>query len=115
MADFLFHSPGSFARQVIRTLFCLRDDTLEPVVDHAVQIPGSGQPIIMLVDRQTTGGYPKIATVITPDVRLLMRRDRVTNVAGDAVSALDPLTSPQMLHHHLGGAINLATMSPLLL
>lgn len=34
----------------------------------AVQVPGSGQPIVMLVDRQTTGGYPKIATVIAPDI-----------------------------------------------
>jgi len=28
----------------------------------------SGQLIILLVDRQTTGGYPKIATIIAPDV-----------------------------------------------
>lgn len=34
----------------------------------AVQVPGDGQPIIMLVDRQTTGGYTKIATVITADI-----------------------------------------------
>jgi len=34
----------------------------------AVQVVGSGQPIILLVDRQTTGGYPKIATIIAPDV-----------------------------------------------
>lgn len=34
----------------------------------AVQVPGHGQPIIMLQDRQTTGGYAKIATVITSDL-----------------------------------------------
>lgn len=34
----------------------------------AVQIPGEGQPIILLADRQTTGGYAKIATAIGPDV-----------------------------------------------
>jgi biotin-dependent carboxylase uncharacterized domain len=34
----------------------------------AVQVPGNGQPIILLKDRQTTGGYPKIATVVTPDI-----------------------------------------------
>lgn len=34
----------------------------------SVQVPGSGQPIVMLADRQPTGGYPKIATVITPDI-----------------------------------------------
>lgn len=37
----------------------------------AVQVPGDGQPIVMLADRQTTGGYPKIATVIGPDLHLL--------------------------------------------
>ncbi|MFQ5711053.1 MAG: 5-oxoprolinase subunit PxpB [Candidatus Geothermarchaeales archaeon] len=34
----------------------------------AVQIPGDGQPIVMMADRQTTGGYAKIATVIDVDV-----------------------------------------------
>lgn len=37
----------------------------------AIQVPSSGQPIIMLADRQTTGGYTKIATVITADFRIL--------------------------------------------
>jgi biotin-dependent carboxylase-like uncharacterized protein len=37
----------------------------------AVQVPASGQPIVMLADRSTTGGYPKIATVIRADVPLL--------------------------------------------
>jgi len=34
----------------------------------AIQVPGHGQPIIMLADRQTTGGYAKIATVISADL-----------------------------------------------
>jgi biotin-dependent carboxylase-like uncharacterized protein len=33
-----------------------------------IQVPGEGQPIVLLVDRQTTGGYTKIATVISVDV-----------------------------------------------
>jgi biotin-dependent carboxylase-like uncharacterized protein len=37
----------------------------------SVQVPGSGQPIIALHDRQTTGGYPKIATVIRADLARL--------------------------------------------
>lgn len=37
----------------------------------SVQIPGSGQPIIAMHDRQTTGGYPKIATVIRADLARL--------------------------------------------
>ncbi|RUO40865.1 allophanate hydrolase [Pseudidiomarina aestuarii] len=35
----------------------------EPLPVGAIQIPPDGQPIIMLVDRQTLGGYPKIGTV----------------------------------------------------
>ncbi|GLQ34699.1 allophanate hydrolase [Amylibacter marinus] len=34
----------------------------------AIQIPGSGLPIVLLADRQPTGGYPKIATIITADL-----------------------------------------------
>ena len=37
----------------------------------AVQVPDSGQPIVMLADRQTTGGYTKIANVISADFRIL--------------------------------------------
>lgn len=37
----------------------------------AVQVPADGQPIVMLCDRQTTGGYPKIATVTCADIPLL--------------------------------------------
>ena len=31
----------------------------------AIQIPASGQPIVLMADRQTTGGYPIIGTVAT--------------------------------------------------
>ena len=34
----------------------------------AVQVPGDGQPIVLLADRGTTGGYTKIATVISSDL-----------------------------------------------
>lgn len=34
----------------------------------AIQVPGNGQPIILLADRQTVGGYTKIATVISADI-----------------------------------------------
>jgi antagonist of KipI len=35
-----------------------------------LQVPASGQPILLMADRQTTGGYPKIATVITADISI---------------------------------------------
>ena len=40
----------------------------------SVQVPGHGQPIVMLADRQTTGGYTKIATVCTVDTENLAQR-----------------------------------------
>jgi len=39
--------------------------------EGAVQVPAHGMPIVMMADRQTTGGYPKIATVIGPDLPAL--------------------------------------------
>ena len=44
------------------------------IAPGSIQVPGSGQPIVMLADRQTTGGYPKIATVISADLGFLARR-----------------------------------------
>ncbi len=40
----------------------------------AVQVPGHGQPIVMLADRQTTGGYTKIGVVCSVDVASLSQR-----------------------------------------
>jgi antagonist of KipI len=37
----------------------------------AIQIPSSGQPIVMMADSPTTGGYPKIGTVPSADLPLL--------------------------------------------
>lgn len=34
----------------------------------SVQVPGSGQPTVLMADRQTTGGYPKIATISSVDL-----------------------------------------------
>ena len=42
----------------------------DATVVGAVQVPPSGQPILLMADRQTTGGYPQIAVVITADLPL---------------------------------------------
>jgi antagonist of KipI len=36
-------------------------------VAGAIQLPPSGEPILLMADRQTTGGYPQVATVISAD------------------------------------------------
>jgi antagonist of KipI len=49
-------------------LLAPRELVTEGVPLGAVQIPPSGQPIILFVEQQTTGGYPKIANVIAADL-----------------------------------------------
>jgi antagonist of KipI len=54
--------------------------TSEGVSLGAIQIPASGQPIILFVEQQTTGGYPKIANIISadlPSVGQLRPRDEI--------------------------------------
>jgi allophanate hydrolase subunit 2 len=43
------------------------------IAPGSIQVPGNGQPLLLLADRQTTGGYPKIATVISADLAALGR------------------------------------------
>lgn len=45
-----------------------RELLTEGIALGAVQIPRDGQPIILFVDQQTTGGYPKIANVVAADI-----------------------------------------------
>lgn len=50
------------------------------IAPGAIQVPGNGLPIILLADRQTTGGYPKIATVISADLDALARLSPGTEI-----------------------------------
>lgn len=40
----------------------------EPVPPGSVQVPANGQPILLMANRQTTGGYTKIAVAVYPDL-----------------------------------------------
>lgn len=40
----------------------------EAIINGTVQISNDGNPIVLLADRQTTGGYPRIAQIITADI-----------------------------------------------
>jgi allophanate hydrolase len=50
------------------------DIASDAIATGAIQVPGSGQPILLLADHQTTGGYPKIATVVSADLPVVGRR-----------------------------------------
>jgi len=53
------------------TLGDRREFVSDGVALGSVQVPAGGQPIILMADRQTVGGYPKIATVISADISLV--------------------------------------------
>ncbi|MBO9131405.1 biotin-dependent carboxyltransferase family protein [Bacillus sp. 165] len=46
----------------------------EAVTVGTIQVPSNGQPIILMADRQTTGGYPKIGFVTSVDLPILAQR-----------------------------------------
>ena len=43
----------------------------EGTAPGSIQVPGDGLPIVLGPDRPVTGGYPKIATVLSADLPLL--------------------------------------------
>jgi antagonist of KipI len=64
----------------------------------SLQVPASGHPILLMADRQTTGGYPKIATVITADLPVagqLAPGDWIEFAAVSRKAALDALTQQE--------------------
>ena len=52
----------------------------EGITKGSIQVPGDGQPIILLSDHPTIGGYPKIANVITADYDKLVQKIPGTNI-----------------------------------
>jgi biotin-dependent carboxylase-like uncharacterized protein len=91
----------------------------DAIATGSIQVPGSGQPIVLLADHQTTGGYPKIATVISADLPAIARcrpgdKLRFIAVAAEAaenlcrqaehrfaelVAAIEPLAEPSAINH----------------
>ena len=52
----------------------------EGIALGAIQIPQNGQPIILMKDRQTIGGYPKMGCVCNKDLNLLAQSPPGTKV-----------------------------------
>ena len=53
-----------------------RDDEpiSEPLTFGAIQVPAAGEPSLLMADRQTAGGYPKIGCVIAADLPIACAR-----------------------------------------
>jgi antagonist of KipI len=62
------------------------DIVSDAVVNGSIQIPGDAKPIILLADRQTTGGYAKIATVATVDLPKLGQASPGARINFSAIS-----------------------------
>ena len=58
-----------------------------------LQVPASGQPILLMADRQTTGGYPKIATVIAADMTIAGQLAPADTIRFVVCTAHDALTA----------------------
>ena len=86
------------------------------IVLGSIQVPGNRQPIVLLADRQSTGGYPKIATVLAPDIRRLVQRGLQVPFRFEAVSLDEAdaiLRADRAAFHALCGRIGpVATQDP---
>ncbi len=65
------------------------DIVSDAVVFGAIQIPGDGKPIVLLADRQTTGGYAKIGVVASVDLPLLAQAVPGTHVSFSPIEVRD--------------------------
>jgi biotin-dependent carboxylase uncharacterized domain len=63
-----------------------RELVSEPVIFGSIQVPADGNPIILLADCQTAGGYPKIAQVVCADLPRLVQRQPKTDLYFKQVS-----------------------------
>jgi biotin-dependent carboxylase-like uncharacterized protein len=100
------------------------DIASDAIATGAIQVPGSGQPILLLADHQTTGGYPKIATVISADLPIVGRRrpggairftavsvEEAEQAARDAEREIETMiASLEPVPEHCPGAIDLGSL-----
>ena len=67
-----------------------------PVLPGVMQCAEDGQPILLMADGQTTGGYPRIAAIISCDLHLLGQvrpGDRVSFLTRDIATAISDTRS----------------------
>ena len=72
-----------------------------PVTLGTIQVPPSGEPIVLMADHQTIGGYPRIASVITVDLPLLAQAAPGARVRFREVSLADAQTLYLRREHDL--------------
>jgi 5-oxoprolinase (ATP-hydrolysing) subunit C len=71
----------------------------------AIQVPGEGYPLVLMADRQPTGGYPKIATVIGADLGKLAQLRPGTQLRFQAVPLAEAVEARRAQARLLEGPI----------
>lgn len=84
MIELFLTSPYTISQEADRMGYRLTGNKITSHLGHniisdgiatgSIQIPGNGEPIILMTDRQTTGGYPKIATLLSCDIPRLSKK-----------------------------------------
>jgi len=85
------------------------DIVSDALCQGAIQVPGHGMPIIMMADRQTTGGYTKIGTVIGPDLTKLAQAKPGDNVVFKKCSdeeAVEALRRERQIYAEIAQSLN---------
>jgi len=92
----LFNRPYKVSNDLDRMGIRLEGESLEhkespdiissPIIPGAIQVPKSGQPMVMLRDAQTIGGYTRIGTVISCDLDKLAQKKPGDTVIFEAVT-----------------------------
>lgn len=59
------------------------------IVQGTIQVPASGEPIVLMADRQTTGGYARIGTVISADLPYLAQKVPGETICFEEISLHD--------------------------
>ena len=113
--EVLFSSPYSISDQSDRTGLRLKGEALRPreqgqlltdgIPLGAMQVPQDGQPIILFVDQQTTGGYPKITNVIMADMHHVGQLRPHEQVRFQEASVAEAITLLKQQEHWLQRAL----------
>ena len=74
----------------------------------SIQVPSDGNPIVLMADRQTTGGYTKIGTIITADLPRLSQLPIGDGITFDIVSVEEAQEIYRAYAEHLHNRIQLA-------
>ncbi|OQW51696.1 biotin-dependent carboxyltransferase family protein [Candidatus Raskinella chloraquaticus] len=72
------------------------------ITNGAIQVPGNGQPLVLLADRGTTGGYPKIAVILSCDLHRFAQIPAGGAVRFKAVSVAEAQTASRAFAAALG-------------